>query len=73
MKGELQNTGLACIWHSQQEWDTSRLKRIIRDRCNDTERQNLFLIMSEKNFISILPRDKAEMGKGRVYRILLQK
>jgi hypothetical protein len=42
MKGESESTGLAYIWHSQQEWDTSRMRRIIRGRCNDTERQNLF-------------------------------
>jgi hypothetical protein len=48
MKEESESTGLAYIWYSQQEWDTSRLRRIIRERCNDIERQNLFLIMSEK-------------------------
>jgi hypothetical protein len=48
MKEELQRIGLAYIWHSQQEWDTSRLRRIIRERCNDIERKNLFSIMSEK-------------------------
>jgi hypothetical protein len=42
MKVELESIGLAYIWHSQQEWDTSRLRRIIRGRCNDIERQNLF-------------------------------
>jgi hypothetical protein len=48
MKEESESTGLAYIWHSQQEWDTSRLRRIIRERCNDIERQNLSSIMSEK-------------------------
>jgi hypothetical protein len=41
MKEELESIGLAYIWHSQQEWDTSRLRRIIRERCNNIERQNL--------------------------------
>jgi hypothetical protein len=37
MKVESESIGLAYIWHSQQEWDTSRLRRIIRGRCNDIE------------------------------------
>jgi hypothetical protein len=48
MKEELESIGLAYVWHSQQEWDTSRLRRIIRGRCNDIERQHLFSIMSKK-------------------------
>jgi hypothetical protein len=48
MKEELESIGLAYIWHSQQEWNTSRLRRIIRQRCNDIERQNLSLIMAGK-------------------------
>jgi hypothetical protein len=44
MKEESESIGLAHIWHSQQEWDTSRLRRIIIERCNDIEKQNLFLI-----------------------------
>jgi hypothetical protein len=35
MKEELESIGPAYIWHSQQEWDTSKLRRIIRGRCND--------------------------------------
>jgi hypothetical protein len=48
MKEELESIGLAYIWHSQQKWDTSRLRRIIIERCNDIERQSLSSIMSEK-------------------------
>jgi hypothetical protein len=45
MKEELESIGLVYIWHSQQEWDTGRPRRIIRERCNDIERQNLSLIV----------------------------
>jgi hypothetical protein len=38
MKEELESIGPAYIWHSQQEWDTRRLRRIIRERCNNIER-----------------------------------
>jgi hypothetical protein len=47
MKVELESIGLVYIWHSQQKWDTSSVRRIIRERCNDIERQNLSSIMSE--------------------------
>jgi hypothetical protein len=30
MKEESESIELAYIWHSQQEWDTGRLRRIIR-------------------------------------------
>jgi hypothetical protein len=48
MKEELGSIGLVYIWRSQQKWDTGRLRRIIRERCNYIKRQNLFSIMSEK-------------------------
>jgi intein-encoded DNA endonuclease-like protein len=48
MKEELENIGLAYIRHSQQECNIRRLRRIIRERCNDIERHNLSTIMAEK-------------------------
>jgi hypothetical protein len=38
MKEELESIGLAYIWHSQQEWNTSSLRRIIIESCNYIER-----------------------------------
>jgi hypothetical protein len=54
MKEEIESIGLVYIWHSRPERD-QQLKTIIKERCNYTERQNLFLIMSEKTLL----RDKA--------------
>jgi hypothetical protein len=63
MKEELESTGLAYIWHSQQEWDTSRLRRIIRGGRNDIERQNLFSIMSKKMPLLFYQEMKQKWGR----------
>jgi hypothetical protein len=63
MKEELESMGLECIWHSQQEWDTSRLRRIIRERCNVIERQNLFSIMSEKISLAFYQEIQQKWGR----------
>jgi hypothetical protein len=63
MKEELESIGLAYIWHSQQEWDTSRLRRIIRGRCNDIERQNLFSIMFENMSLVFYQEMKQKWGR----------
>jgi hypothetical protein len=63
IKEELESIGLAYMWHSQHEWDTSRLRRIIRERCNDTERQNLSLIISEKISLVFYQEMKQKWGR----------
>jgi hypothetical protein len=63
MKEESESTGLAYIWHSQQEWDTSRLRRIVRERCYDIERQNLSSIMSEKKSLVLYQETKQKWGR----------
>jgi hypothetical protein len=63
IKEELESIGLAYIWYSQQEWDTSTLRRIIRERCNDIERQNLSSIMSEKMSLVFYQEMKQKWGR----------
>jgi hypothetical protein len=63
VKEELESIGLAYIWHSQQLWGTSRLRRIIRGWCNDIERQNLFLIMSQKMSLVFYQAMKQKWGR----------
>jgi hypothetical protein len=41
LKEELEKTGLACIWQGQSEINVN-ICNIIRERCNDVERQNIF-------------------------------
>jgi hypothetical protein len=59
--------GVACIWHSQQERNMGRLKRIVRERCNDMERQSLFLTMSEIISLVLYQEIKQKKERGRVY------
>jgi hypothetical protein len=65
MKEELDSIGLVYIWHSQQEWDTSRLRRIIREICNDIERQKLSSIMSEKMPSVFYQEMNQKWGRGQ--------
>jgi hypothetical protein len=63
MKEELESIRLACIWHSQQEINISTLKSVIRGRCNDIERRNLFLLMAEK-FLLVFYKERSINGLG---------
>jgi hypothetical protein len=69
MKKELESIGLAYIWHSQQEWNTNRLWRIIRQGCNDSERQNLFLIISEKMSLALYQEMKQKCGREEYIKL----
>jgi hypothetical protein len=48
VKEELEETGLASIWQSQYEYNNSAIYRVVKGRCNDIEKQNLFSRLSEK-------------------------
>jgi hypothetical protein len=56
MKQEIESIGLAYTSHSPKGRDTNRLKTIVRERCNDVERQNLFSKMSGKISLVFLLR-----------------
>jgi hypothetical protein len=43
-QNKLESTGTAYSWHSKQERNISRIKMISRQRCNDKEKQNIFLM-----------------------------
>jgi hypothetical protein len=49
--------------NGQKEWDTSRLRRIIRERCNDMKTQNLFSTMSEKMSLVFCQRMNQKWGR----------
>jgi hypothetical protein len=69
MKEELESIGLAYIWNCQQEWDIRRLRRIIRGKCNDIERQNLFSIMSEKRSLVFYQEMKQKWGREEYIKL----
>jgi hypothetical protein len=48
VKEELEKIGLASIWQNQYEYNNSAMYRVVKGRCDDIERQNLFSRLSEK-------------------------
>ena len=40
VKEELHNIGLAFVWRKQQECNWKEMLRLMKERCNDTERKN---------------------------------
>lgn len=53
LKEELYNTELAFVWRKQQECNLTEITKIVKDRCNDTERQNIVAKMSEKGPLTL--------------------
>jgi hypothetical protein len=41
MKEEVHNTGLAFVWTKQQERDLREITKVVKDKCNGIERQNI--------------------------------
>ena len=48
MKGEVHNIGLAFVWTKQQECNLREITKMMKDRCNDIERQNILAKLSEE-------------------------
>lgn len=42
LKEELYSTGLAFVWRKQRERNLREITTMVKERCNDTERQNTF-------------------------------
>jgi hypothetical protein len=62
LKKELEKIGLAYIWQSQSEINVNICNRI-RERCNDTERQNIFSDLNVKISFTFYCKMKYEWGK----------
>jgi hypothetical protein len=62
LKEELEKIGLAYIWQSQSEINVNICK-IIRETCNDIERQNIFSDMNVKISLIFYFEMKYEWGK----------
>jgi hypothetical protein len=50
---ELYNTGSAFLWTEQQECNLREIKKILKDRCNDSERQNILAQLLEKSSLTL--------------------
>jgi hypothetical protein len=55
--------GLAHIWQSQTEINSNKIHKIIRERCNDLERQNAFLNIGKKISLIFYCDVKHKCGK----------
>jgi hypothetical protein len=53
LKEELHNIGLAFVWRKQQECNLREMTKIVKDRCNDSERQNVLAKFSEKSSLTL--------------------
>jgi hypothetical protein len=51
LKEQLYNIKLAFVWRKQQECNLSQIVKTVKERCHDTERQN---ILVEKSVTSSL-------------------
>jgi hypothetical protein len=41
VKEELHNIGLAFVWRKEQKCNLREVLRLVKERCNNTERQNI--------------------------------
>jgi predicted transcriptional regulator len=48
LKHELEKLGLVYIWQSEAESNANKICKVIRERCDDTEKLNVFSNISEK-------------------------
>jgi hypothetical protein len=53
LKEELYNIGLAFVWRKQQECNLREMLRLVKDRCNDSERQNILAKLREKSSLTL--------------------
>jgi hypothetical protein len=55
LKEELYNTGLTLHGGSNKNLTLREIKKIVKDRCNDTDRHNIAAKMSEKSSLTLHP------------------
>jgi len=53
---KLHTTELAFVWKKQQECNLKEITNMVKERCNNTERQNILAEMSEKISLTLLEK-----------------
>jgi hypothetical protein len=53
LKEELHNNGLALVWKQQQECNLREMLRLVKESCNDIERQNILPKFPEKGSLTL--------------------
>jgi hypothetical protein len=66
LKEELYNIGLGFMWRKQQEYNLREITKIVKDRSNDIERQNILAKLSEKTQLTLYREMNFFWGK-RLY------
>jgi hypothetical protein len=62
LKEELEKIGLAYIWQNQMEINVN-IRKTVRERCNDTQKQNMFADLNVKMSLTLSRQVKCEWGK----------
>ena len=60
---ELHNIGLAFVWRNQQECNWKEMLRLVKERCNDTERQNILAKFPDKSSLTQYRELNVSWGK----------
>jgi hypothetical protein len=63
VKGELLNIGLAFVWRNQQECNWKEMLRLVKERCNDIERQNMLAKFPYKSSLTQYRELNCSWGK----------
>jgi hypothetical protein len=63
VKDELHNVGLAFVWRQQQECNWREMLRLMKERCNDIERQNILAKFPEKSSLTLYIELNFSWGK----------
>ena len=53
VKEELHNIGLAFVWRNQQECNWKEMLKLVKERCNDIERQNMLAKLPDKSSLTL--------------------
>ena len=53
LKEEPYNIRLAFVWRKQQEYNLRTIPKIVKGKCNHTERQNILARMSEMRPLTV--------------------
>ena len=61
LKEELYNTGLALVWMRQQDCNLREMTKMLTDKYNDNEKQNILAKLSEKSSLT-LPSNELLLG-----------
>jgi hypothetical protein len=63
VKKELHNIGMAFVWRTQQECNWKEMLRLVKERCNDIERQNMLAKFPDKCSLTLYRELKFSWGK----------